>query len=310
MIARRSSSSAPASWAWRSPTTWRALGVTDVVVVDQSYLCGGASGRNGGGVRAQWSSEANIRLMQESIRMCRDFAVEMKINVWFRQGGYLFLARTRGQAARAREERDAPERVRPRHADAHAERGARASSPSSTPTASSPRATTRTTASSSRGRSCGATRRRRGSSASRCATFTEVVGLRDARARASTAVVRRRTSRPGRPRTTTRVIETHRVVNAARRVVARDRADARRRAPEQAAPPRDLLDRAAQAVAQAARRRPLATASTSASRRAARSSAASARSACPTGSNQESSSRVPRPLRARARRARAPCSAT
>jgi sarcosine oxidase, subunit beta len=70
------------------------LGVTDVVVVDKGYLCSGASGRNGGGVRAQFSSEANIRLMQESIRMCQDFASEFKINVWFRQGGYLFLART------------------------------------------------------------------------------------------------------------------------------------------------------------------------------------------------------------------------
>jgi sarcosine oxidase subunit beta len=68
-------------------------GTTDVVVLDKSYLCGGASGRNGGGVRAQFSTEANVRLMQESIRMCRDFASEMKINVWFRQGGYLFLAR-------------------------------------------------------------------------------------------------------------------------------------------------------------------------------------------------------------------------
>ena len=70
------------------------LGVTDVLVVDRSYLCGGASGRNGGGVRAQWSSEANVRLMQESIAMCRDFASQMKINVWFRQGGYLFVVRT------------------------------------------------------------------------------------------------------------------------------------------------------------------------------------------------------------------------
>jgi sarcosine oxidase subunit beta len=70
------------------------LGVRDVVVVDKSYLCGGASGRNGGGVRAQWSSEANIRLMQESIRLCQHFASELKINVWLRQGGYLFLART------------------------------------------------------------------------------------------------------------------------------------------------------------------------------------------------------------------------
>src|ERR1700723_2969057 len=70
------------------------LGAKRVTVVDKGYLCGGASGRNGGGVRAQWSSEANVRLMQESIRMCREFAGKMKINVWFRQGGYLFLART------------------------------------------------------------------------------------------------------------------------------------------------------------------------------------------------------------------------
>ncbi len=69
-------------------------GVKNITVVDRGYLCGGASGRNGGGVRAQWSSEANVRLMQESIRMCREFASQMKINVWFRQGGYLFVART------------------------------------------------------------------------------------------------------------------------------------------------------------------------------------------------------------------------
>lgn len=69
-------------------------GITDTVVLEKGYLCGGASGRNGGGVRAQFGSEENIRLMQESIRMCRDFAAEMKINVWFRQGGYLFLVRT------------------------------------------------------------------------------------------------------------------------------------------------------------------------------------------------------------------------
>jgi sarcosine oxidase subunit beta len=69
-------------------------GITDVTVVDKSYLCGGASGRNGGGVRAQFGSEGNIRLMQESIRICRDFARDMKINVWFRQGGYLFLVRS------------------------------------------------------------------------------------------------------------------------------------------------------------------------------------------------------------------------
>jgi sarcosine oxidase subunit beta len=69
-------------------------GVTRVSVLDRSYLCGGASGRNGGGIRAQWSNEASIRLMQESLELCRAFAREHRINTWFRQGGYLFLSRS------------------------------------------------------------------------------------------------------------------------------------------------------------------------------------------------------------------------
>jgi len=69
-------------------------GIRRVVVVDAGYLCGGASGRNGGGVRAQWSSEANIRLMQQSLELCREFAREHRINTWFRQSGYLFLVRS------------------------------------------------------------------------------------------------------------------------------------------------------------------------------------------------------------------------
>ena len=69
-------------------------GLTNVTVLDRSYLCGGASGRNGGGVRAQWSTETNVLLMQESIRMCQAFARKMRIHVWFRQGGYLFLVRS------------------------------------------------------------------------------------------------------------------------------------------------------------------------------------------------------------------------
>jgi sarcosine oxidase subunit beta len=68
--------------------------VRDVVVVDRSYLCSGASGRNGGGVRAQWSTEANVRLMRESLSICRQFARAHKINTWFRQGGYLFIVRS------------------------------------------------------------------------------------------------------------------------------------------------------------------------------------------------------------------------
>jgi sarcosine oxidase, subunit beta len=75
-------------------------GLTDVVVVERGYLAEGASGRNGGGVRQQWSTEINIRLMQESVELCRRFAVDLGVNVWFRQGGYLFLARTPQEVAR------------------------------------------------------------------------------------------------------------------------------------------------------------------------------------------------------------------
>jgi len=76
------------------------LGADGVVILDKSYLAGGASGRNGGGVRQQWSTEANVRLMQQSVALCRTFARELRINVWFRQGGYLFVARTREQLTR------------------------------------------------------------------------------------------------------------------------------------------------------------------------------------------------------------------
>jgi len=75
-------------------------GMTDVVVIERGYLAEGASGRNGGGVRQQWSTEINIKLMQESVELCRRFAVDVGVNVWFRQGGYLFLARSKQEVAR------------------------------------------------------------------------------------------------------------------------------------------------------------------------------------------------------------------
>nr|HEX4319126.1 FAD-binding oxidoreductase [Kofleriaceae bacterium] len=75
-------------------------GLTDVVVLERGYLAEGASGRNGGGVRQQWATEMNIRLMQDSVELCRRFAVDLGVNVWFRQGGYLFLARSEREVQR------------------------------------------------------------------------------------------------------------------------------------------------------------------------------------------------------------------
>ncbi|MBX7101662.1 MAG: FAD-dependent oxidoreductase [Myxococcaceae bacterium] len=75
-------------------------GETDVVVLEKGYLCAGASGRNGGGVRMQWGTRTNIALAKRSIQIMKGFARELGINVWLRQGGYLFLARTEQIAKR------------------------------------------------------------------------------------------------------------------------------------------------------------------------------------------------------------------
>jgi sarcosine oxidase subunit beta len=75
-------------------------GIEDIVILEKGYLASGASGRNGGGIRQQWSTEVNIRLMQESVELCKDFAKELGVNIWFRQGGYLFLSRSAQETER------------------------------------------------------------------------------------------------------------------------------------------------------------------------------------------------------------------
>ncbi len=75
-------------------------GENDVVVLEKGYLCHGASGRNGGGVRMQWGTATNVELAKRSIAIMKGFARELGINVWLRQGGYLFLAKSDSIARR------------------------------------------------------------------------------------------------------------------------------------------------------------------------------------------------------------------
>jgi sarcosine oxidase subunit beta len=68
------------------------LGVSDIVILEREPMLGmGSTGRNAGGVRHQFSSEANVRLSIESIRCFENFAEQVGHEIDFHQDGYLFL---------------------------------------------------------------------------------------------------------------------------------------------------------------------------------------------------------------------------
>src|SRR5713226_549971 len=70
-------------------------GVTDVVLLErEKLLATGSTGRNAGGVRHQFSNEANIRMSMESIALLERFADEVGHPIDFHQDGYLFLLST------------------------------------------------------------------------------------------------------------------------------------------------------------------------------------------------------------------------
>src|SRR5436853_2716835 len=70
-------------------------GITDVVVLEREKMLGtGSTGRNAGGVRHQFSNEANIKLSIESIALLERFADEVGHPIDFHQDGYLFLLST------------------------------------------------------------------------------------------------------------------------------------------------------------------------------------------------------------------------
>ncbi len=73
------------------------LGITDVLVLDKDGLVKGATGRNGGGVRAQWTTAENIQLARDSMEAFQRFAQDTGHNIFYRRSGYLFLTRTEAQ---------------------------------------------------------------------------------------------------------------------------------------------------------------------------------------------------------------------
>lgn len=89
-------------------TAWRLAraGAGPILVAERGFLSSGASGRNGGGVRQQWETRSTVRLARESVAAYRRFGRDFGYNIWFRQGGYLFLAETDAELARLRRVHD------------------------------------------------------------------------------------------------------------------------------------------------------------------------------------------------------------
>jgi sarcosine oxidase, subunit beta len=64
-------------------------GAEDVVLADVGEIAGGATGKAMGGVRQQFTTEAEVRLAQASVRLFQELGAPL-----FEQVGYLFLATT------------------------------------------------------------------------------------------------------------------------------------------------------------------------------------------------------------------------
>ena len=75
-------------------------GADDVVLADVGEIAGGATGTAMGGVRQQFTTEAEVRLAQASVRLFEELGAPL-----FEQVGYLFLATTEDGFAELEERR-------------------------------------------------------------------------------------------------------------------------------------------------------------------------------------------------------------
>ena len=76
-------------------------GADGVVLADTGEIAGGATGRAMGGVRQQFTTEAEVRLAQASVRLFEQLGAPL-----FEQVGYLFLATTTAGAAELEQRRE------------------------------------------------------------------------------------------------------------------------------------------------------------------------------------------------------------
>src|SRR5256712_6230799 len=70
-----------------------------VTVIDRGRIGQGATAARAGGIRAQFSTEVNIRMGMEAQRLLSRFTDETGHTADFRRGGYLFLLTTDDERA-------------------------------------------------------------------------------------------------------------------------------------------------------------------------------------------------------------------
>ncbi len=66
-------------------------GLRDVVVVERETVGAGATSKAAGGIRAQFSTETEVRVSLEAIRAFETFREEFGVDIGYRKIGYLFL---------------------------------------------------------------------------------------------------------------------------------------------------------------------------------------------------------------------------
>lgn len=66
-------------------------GLRDVVLLEKDFLSSGATGRCGGGIRQQFTTEWNIKLAMGSVKKFEKMNEELGVDIEYEEGGYLVI---------------------------------------------------------------------------------------------------------------------------------------------------------------------------------------------------------------------------
>ena len=69
-------------------------GITDVAVLEQSYMGSGGTGRNTAIVRSNYLTPEGVRFYDESVRLFQDLSADLDLNLFYSERGHFTLAHT------------------------------------------------------------------------------------------------------------------------------------------------------------------------------------------------------------------------